>query len=168
MADADALVPALDAPYLRVPAEELSIACRAHHKAVEKDVGAVLEAVQGLAPEDGARSVSAEEARERLRALLGDIRGIKRKVEQLREEEDEHVRRCRLRLERLGGAGGSEEGGEVAGKGAGEIPGALAPGMPTTTLAEHRTERLVWDYLRRTGRRGRVPRRERAARGPRR
>lgn len=73
-------VPALDQPLIRVPAEQMSIACRAQHKRTEKELAAILDDVQQLGAAAAARSLHDDDARARIGALVGQLHGLKRKV----------------------------------------------------------------------------------------
>mmetsp|Transcript_22811 Transcript_22811/g.57887 ORF Transcript_22811/g.57887 Transcript_22811/m.57887 type:complete len:433 (+) Transcript_22811:172-1470(+) len=140
------LVPSLDQPLLRVPAERLSVTTVQANRRVEKELAAILDECK-LLGEHGA--IGAEQAHGQLGELVRRLHGLKRKIEEGRTEQAEHEQRCRARLDYLGLCeSGTVLQGDVLMEHAVEVSALESADLPVQTS---RTARLVCEYLFRAG-----------------
>ncbi|GMY08670.1 protein MAEA homolog [Fagus crenata] len=87
----------LEHQLLRVPFEHYKKTIRANHRAVEKEVSAVISGVSDAVDSD----VSKDDAVHRLTSLVSRLQGLKRKLEEGSRVENLQAQRCRARLDHL-------------------------------------------------------------------
>ncbi|XP_042017099.1 protein MAEA homolog [Salvia splendens] len=87
----------LEHQLLRVPFENYKKTIRSNHRAVEKDVSAVISGVSTVADSE----LSREEAVDQLSSLVSRLQGLKRKSEDGSRTEHLQAQKCRARLEHL-------------------------------------------------------------------
>ncbi|KAI4384015.1 hypothetical protein MLD38_009787 [Melastoma candidum] len=87
----------LEHQFVRVPFDHYKKTIRFNHRIVEKEVSAVISAVN----ETGADGVSCDEAVEKLTSLVSRLQGLKRKLEERSLTEQLQAQRCRARLDHL-------------------------------------------------------------------
>ncbi|KAI6669095.1 hypothetical protein NL676_003980 [Syzygium grande] len=86
----------LEHQLMRVPFEHYKKSIRANHRAVEKEVSAVISAVS-----DAAEASGEGDAVDRLSSLVSRLQGLKRKLEEGSRTEHLQAQRCRARLDHL-------------------------------------------------------------------
>ncbi|XP_030462206.2 protein MAEA homolog [Syzygium oleosum] len=86
----------LEHQFMRVPFEHYKKSIRANHRAVEKEVSAVISAVS-----DAAEASGEGDAVDRLSSLVSRLQGLKRKLEEGSRTEHLQAQRCRARLDHL-------------------------------------------------------------------
>ncbi|XP_078443640.1 lisH/CRA/RING-U-box domains-containing protein isoform X1 [Wolffia australiana] len=93
----------LEHQFLRAPLEHLKKTLRLNHRAVEKEISAVLYNVTELSSSSGEdnRPKSREEVVQQLTCLVSRLHGLKRKLEEGARIENLQVQRCKARLEHL-------------------------------------------------------------------
>ncbi|XP_057789189.1 protein MAEA homolog [Salvia miltiorrhiza] len=87
----------LEHQLLRVPFEHYKKTIRSNHRAVEKEVSAVISGVSDAAESD----LSRDEAVDQLSSLVSRLQGLKRKLEEGSRTEHLQAQKCRARLEHL-------------------------------------------------------------------
>ncbi|PIN12287.1 hypothetical protein CDL12_15108 [Handroanthus impetiginosus] len=87
----------LEHQFLRVPFEHYKKMIRANHRAVEKEVSAIISGVSDF--EDSNRS--RDETVNQLNSLVSRLQGFKRKLEEESRTEQLQAQRCRARLDHL-------------------------------------------------------------------
>ncbi|KAM3698178.1 hypothetical protein ACB098_06G169600 [Castanea mollissima] len=87
----------LEHQFLRVPFEHYKKTIRANHRAVEKEVSAVISGVSDAVDSDGSK----DDAVNRLTSLVSRLQGLKRKLEEGSRVENLQAQRCRARLDHL-------------------------------------------------------------------
>ncbi|XP_073031664.1 protein MAEA homolog [Primulina eburnea] len=87
----------LEHHFLRVPFEHYKKTIRANHRAVEKEVSAVISAVSVAADSD----ISRDDAVLQLNSIVSRLHGLKRKLEEESRTEHLQAQRCRTRLDHL-------------------------------------------------------------------
>ncbi|GLT93164.1 hypothetical protein SLE2022_109660 [Rubroshorea leprosula] len=88
----------LEHQLVRVPFEHYKKTIRANHRAVEKEVSAVISGVADVA--DSA-DISKDDAVSHLSSLVSRLQGLKRKLEEGSRTENLQAQRCRARLDHL-------------------------------------------------------------------
>ncbi|XP_021767804.1 macrophage erythroblast attacher-like [Chenopodium quinoa] len=86
----------LEHQFLRVPFEHYKKTIRANHRAVEKEVSAVISAV-----DSSSSDLSRDDAVSHLSSLVSRLQGLKRKLEEGSRVENLQAQRCRARLDHL-------------------------------------------------------------------
>lgn len=87
---------------LRLPLEHLKKTVRANHRAVEREVSAVLSTVTELSLASSSNSsATSAEAVQRLTSLVSRLQGLKRKIDEGTSIENLQVQRSRARLDHL-------------------------------------------------------------------
>ncbi|XP_057522677.1 protein MAEA homolog [Amaranthus tricolor] len=86
----------LEHQFLRVPFEHYKKNIRANHRSVEKEVSAVISAVN-----TASLDLSHDDAVSHLSSLVSRLQGLKRKLEEGSRAENLQVQRCRIRLDHL-------------------------------------------------------------------
>ncbi|KAL2919779.1 GID complex subunit containing RING finger motif [Polyrhizophydium stewartii] len=89
---------ALDQPLVKVPLEQLKRAFRSSQKHVEKEMAAVSAQLESALAKAAAKP---DEACSAIDATLSRLQGLKRKLAEIKTEEDLYVGRTKLRLEHL-------------------------------------------------------------------
>ncbi|KNA06747.1 hypothetical protein SOVF_178200 [Spinacia oleracea] len=87
----------LEHQFLRVPFEHYKKTIRANHRSVEKEVSAVISAVDSSSSSDFSR----DDAVSHLSSLVSRLQGLKRKLEEGSRVENLQAQRCRARLDHL-------------------------------------------------------------------
>uniref|UniRef100_A0A060TCK8 ARAD1D43362p n=1 Tax=Blastobotrys adeninivorans TaxID=409370 RepID=A0A060TCK8_BLAAD len=87
----------LEEPLLRVPYEIMRRTFKSAQKHIERDVPAVTSSLSELSDS----SVDATEASEKLKGMTMKLRGLKRKLSELRQEQDKNVSNTRARIDYL-------------------------------------------------------------------
>ncbi|KAK4385490.1 protein MAEA [Sesamum angolense] len=90
----------LEHQFLRVPFEHYKKTIRANHRAVEKEVSAVISGVSDAADSD----LSRDDAVSQLNSLVSRLQGLKRKLEEGSRTEHLQAQKCRARLDHLDSA----------------------------------------------------------------
>ncbi|KAI3758032.1 hypothetical protein L6452_05579 [Arctium lappa] len=85
----------LEHQFLRVPFEHYKKTIRANHRAVEKEVSAVMSGLSDAA------DLSQDDAVQHLNSLVSRLQGLKRKLEDGSRAEHLQAQRCRARLDHL-------------------------------------------------------------------
>eukprot|EP01112_Ceratiomyxa_fruticulosa_P024295 TRINITY_DN984_c0_g1_i1.p1 TRINITY_DN984_c0_g1~~TRINITY_DN984_c0_g1_i1.p1 ORF type:complete len:388 (-),score=65.97 TRINITY_DN984_c0_g1_i1:349-1512(-) len=83
---------------LKAPYECLSKSFRATQKTLEKEITQVMNAMNEIASRKG---ISREEALQGLEKLIVKLQGLKKKLEESRKEEEDHVQKIKARLQHL-------------------------------------------------------------------
>ncbi|KAK3018506.1 hypothetical protein RJ639_003679 [Escallonia herrerae] len=87
----------LEHQFLRVPFEHYKKTIRANHRAVEKEMSAVISCVSDAADRD----LSRDDAVQHLNSLVSRLQGLKRKLEEGSRSECLQAQRCKARLDHL-------------------------------------------------------------------
>ncbi|CAI9091509.1 OLC1v1026563C3 [Oldenlandia corymbosa var. corymbosa] len=88
----------LEHQFLRVPFEHYKKTIRANHRAVEKEVSAV---ISGVAEAADSAELCRDDAVKQLNSLVSRLQGLKRKLEEGSKTENLQAQRCRARLDHL-------------------------------------------------------------------
>ncbi|KAJ8435042.1 hypothetical protein Cgig2_027251 [Carnegiea gigantea] len=86
----------LEHQFLRVPFEHYKKTIRTNHRSVEKEVSAIISAVDSVSPD-----LSRDDAVSHLSSLVSRLQGLKRKLEEGTRTENLQAQRCRARLDHL-------------------------------------------------------------------
>eukprot|EP01102_Stenamoeba_stenopodia_P008643 TRINITY_DN2511_c0_g1_i1.p1 TRINITY_DN2511_c0_g1~~TRINITY_DN2511_c0_g1_i1.p1 ORF type:complete len:546 (-),score=131.93 TRINITY_DN2511_c0_g1_i1:220-1857(-) len=123
----------LEHSLMKVPYELLAKELRQSQKLIEKELQQTTQAVNNLSLKAG--GMSEEKICETLDGIVGRLKGLKRKLEDAKQKEEEQLRRAKARLDHLS-----------------EAPSVNAYGMVTSeSFRKQRMLRLVVDYLLRNG-----------------
>ncbi|XP_019453489.1 PREDICTED: macrophage erythroblast attacher-like [Lupinus angustifolius] len=87
----------LEHQFLRVPFEQFKKTIRSNHRALEKDISAVISTVNVVAASD----LSPDDAVNHLNSLISRLQGLKRKLEEGNRAENIQAQRCRARIDHL-------------------------------------------------------------------
>jgi len=158
----------LEQPLLQVVGANLNNVFRSYTQVVEKELLRTSAAVQQLATQ--AEKLSPGEARQQVEALVGRLKGLKRKVssgpsldarrnpsspsshlpqlQESRRDEEKEIARCKARLEHLGGHPQARTSSLAAAAAATTAEAAV---VDQQAWLEQRTNRFVADHMLRSG-----------------
>ncbi|KAJ1974014.1 GID complex subunit containing RING finger motif [Dimargaris xerosporica] len=92
---------AIEQSFLRVPHEQLKKSYRQSQKHLEKDLGAVSHAMDDLRQRVTAKTVDSDTAQPALDSMLNRLEDLKRKLQDTKTDEEEFIRRSKLRAQHL-------------------------------------------------------------------
>ncbi|KAG9299599.1 hypothetical protein G9A89_020770 [Geosiphon pyriformis] len=91
----------LEQPFIKVPLEQLKKSARISQKQLDKEFTNVAQSITELASKTSQDKIGTLEATEAIESMVGRLQNLKRKLNDMKEEETMYVARSRKRLEHL-------------------------------------------------------------------